>query len=194
MEYDEKALLMRIAQGDEEAFSHVFHQYRNKIYSIAFDLTDSTRISEEIVQDVFLKIWLKRASLCEVRSFRAYLFTIARNLVFTALRKSIRRERMESPGLQDAPDFYYSSEDQVLDKEYNALLKHAVNRLPAQQQQVYILMKEQGYKRDQVAVLLHLSPETIKTHLAQAMKSIRAYCLAHLEALLWLILPFVHKK
>jgi DNA-directed RNA polymerase specialized sigma24 family protein len=72
--YSEKDLLHLVAQGDKVAFTRLFNNYRNKIYTIAFELTESSATAEEIVQDVFLKIWLKRASLNEVTHFQAYLF------------------------------------------------------------------------------------------------------------------------
>ena len=89
--YTENELLRLIAEGDKNAFTQIYNNYRNKIYSIAFDLTESTAVAEEIVQDVFLKIWVKRDSLNEVEHFRAYLFTITRNYVFTALKRIARK-------------------------------------------------------------------------------------------------------
>jgi RNA polymerase sigma-70 factor (family 1) len=194
-EYDEKALLLLVTGGDEEAFTRLFHEYRNKIYSIAYDLTESASVSEEIVQDVFLKIWIKRESLGEVDSFRAYLFTITRNHVFTTLKKMVRRRNQEIPVGQETDETYYhGTEDQVLNREYARILRNAVDRLPERQKQVYVLIKERGVKRDAAAAALQLSPETVKTHLTQAMRNIRAYCLAHLDLFIGLILLVPSKK
>jgi RNA polymerase sigma-70 factor (family 1) len=189
-EYDEKALLLLVTRGDEEAFTRLFHEYRNKIYSIAYDLTESAGLSEEIVQDVFLKIWLRRETLGTVTSFRAYLFTITRNYVFTTLKKMARRRNLEMPVGQDTDESYKNNdtEDLMLNREYARILHEAVDRLPERQRQVYLLMKEKGCKREAAATLLHVSPETVKTHLTQAMRSIRAYCLAHLELFIGLFL------
>lgn len=186
--YSEQELLQRIAQGDEAAFAILYNNYRNKIYSIAFELTESTVIAEEIVQDTFLKIWLRRASFSEVTHFKAYLFTIARNYVFSALKHIARSQSIEQMAVQDIPLFYADTENQLVQKQYEEILKRAVDGLPAKQKQVYLLMKEKGYKRNEVADELQLSPETVKTHLAQAMRSIRAYCLAHIDTLLLLLL------
>ena len=67
--YNEEELLAFIANGDELAFTRVFDYYRDRIYSIAFKITHSTTVAEEIVQDVFLKIWLRRDHLIEIENF-----------------------------------------------------------------------------------------------------------------------------
>ena len=191
----EQELLQLITKGDEVAFAALFNNYRNKIYSIAYELTESTVIAEEIVQDTFLKIWLRRETLEDVTHFKAYLFTIARNYVFSALKSIARRQNMELKIVQHTPGFYSDTENRVIQKEYDAILKQAVNSLPPKQKEVYLLMKEQGMKRHEVAAALQVSEETVKTHLAQAMRAIRAYCLSHIDTLLpMLVLLFVKQR
>jgi RNA polymerase sigma-70 factor (family 1) len=186
--HTESDLLRQITRGDEAAFTQLFNNYRNKIYSIAFEITESTSTAEEIVQDVFLKIWLKRETLNEITHFQAYLFTITRNYVFTALRRIARNQYLEAQAATNAPLYLQDADKQLLNREYDTLLQDAVNRLPVQQRQVYCLIKEKGYKREEAAAALQLSPETVKTHLAQAMRNIRAYCLARLDVSIALIL------
>lgn len=186
--YNEHELLKLVAEGDKNAFTQIYNNYRNKIYSIAYELTESTGVSEEIVQDVFLKIWVKRDSLNEVEHFRAYLFTITRNYVFTALKRIARKESIEVNAMAGAPLYYHDTEDRVLNNEYTRILQAAIDRLPEQQKQVYNLIKKEGLKREEAAVALQLSPETVKTHLAQAMRSVRTYCLSHLEISIALII------
>ena len=187
-QYSEQELLLLIAKDDEVAFTILFNNYRNKIYSIAFELTESTVIAEEIVQDTFLKVWLRRETFGEVTHFKVYLFTITRNDVFSALKGIARRQNLEQIAAQDIPIFYSDTENQLVQKQYEEILKRAVDCLPAKQKQVYKLVKEKGYKRNEVADELGLSAETVKTHLAQAMRSIRAYCLAHVDTLLLMLL------
>jgi RNA polymerase sigma-70 factor (ECF subfamily) len=79
-----------------------------------------------------------------------------------------------------------NTEDYVINKEFTSLLQKAIERLPQQQKQVYKLMKEEDLKRGEVAELLHLQPETVKFHLAQAMKNIRTYCMLHLNVFIGL--------
>ena len=179
--YNEEELLAFIANGDELAFTRLFDNYRDRIYSIAFRITHSTTIAEEIVQDVFLKIWLRRGRLVEIENFNAYLFVITRNHVYKTLKQIAKNYELtaitEKDQLADTNDSAYL----VMEKEYNFLLQKAIDRLPSQQKKVYQYIKEKGLKREEAAGLLHLSPETVKYHLAEAMKNIRAFCMLYLD-------------
>jgi RNA polymerase sigma-70 factor (ECF subfamily) len=75
-----------------------------------------------------------------------------------------------------------------MDKEYRSLLKKAIDRLPDQQKQVYHLIKERDMKREAVADILQIQPETVKFHLAQAMKNIRGFCMVHLKTFMGTII------
>jgi RNA polymerase sigma-70 factor (family 1) len=180
--HNEKELLELIAESDESAFAKLFTHYRDRIYSIAFKLTKSTVIAEEIVQDVFLRIWLKRANLNEIQNFNAYLFIVTRNDAYKVLKGIARNYKIALLTDEDQSLMINDTGDLIMEREYNLLLQNAVNRLPNQQREVYSLVKEQGLKRDEVAHQLNIQPETVKFHLAQAMKNIRAFCLLYLSA------------
>jgi RNA polymerase sigma-70 factor (ECF subfamily) len=177
--HNEQELIFLISKGDENAFAKIFDIYKDRVYSVAIRLTHSTTVSEEIVEDVFLKIWIRRATLNEIENFNAYLFTIARNETYKILKQISRNYKLVSIENNQLLTFN-NSEDRLIEKEYTSLLNEAVRRLPSQQKQVYKLIKEGDLKRDQVALELNIQPETVKYHLAQAMKNIRAFCLLHL--------------
>lgn len=179
--HQEQELITRIAAGDEAAFTALFDAYKDRIYSIAMRLTRNPAVAEEIVQDVFLKIWLKKEGLAEVGHFRAYLFTATRNEVISAIRRLARRRVLVQEAAKTGTTEVNDTDSLLLDREYQQILRQAVEQLPPQQQKVYRLMKEQGLKRDQVAGQLGMSPETVKMHLSLAMRSVRAFCIARLD-------------
>ena len=192
--HNEKELLRLISQADENAFAKLFDYYRNKIYGVALKLTHSTTVAEEIVEDVFLKIWLRRATLNEIENFSAYLFTIARNKAYKILRQIAKNYRIVPLAENNQPLTHNNAQDYLVDKEYRSLLQKAIDRLPSQQKQVYQLIKERDLKRDEVAHQLHIQPETVKYHLAQAMKNIRTFCMLHLDIFIGFIIvlfPFL---
>jgi len=182
--HNERELLQMISQGDEQAFATVFDYYRNKIYGVALKLTHSTTVAEEIVEDVFLKIWTRRAMLNEIENFSAYLFTIARNETYKILKQIAKNYKIVLLSENNQSLVHNNTEDYLIHKEITSLLQKAIERLPHQQKQVYKLMKEEDLKRGEVAEILHLQPETVKFHLAQAMKNIRTYCMLHLNTLI----------
>lgn len=179
--YNEKELLALIADGNETAFTTLFGHYRNRIYGIAFKVSRSDTVAEEIVQDVFLKIWLKRAGLTNISNFSAYLFIITRNEVYLALNRIARNYKVSLLLGKEQPFAENDAEKRFMDSTYNNLLQKAIEQLPVQQKKVYKLIKIQGLKREETADMLHIHPETVKSHLAQAMKSVRNYCLMHLQ-------------
>jgi RNA polymerase sigma-70 factor (family 1) len=184
--HNERELLQMVSQGDEQAFATVFDHYRNRIYGVALKLTHSTTVSEEIVEDVFLKIWTRRVTLNEIENFSAYLFTIARNETYKILKQIAKNYKIVLLSENNESLIHNNTEDYLIDKEFTSLLQKAIDRLPHQQKQVYKLMKEEDLKRGEVAELLQLQPETVKFHLAQAMKNIRNYCMLHLNTLIGL--------
>ena len=188
MPNNEKELLALIAKGDEIAFSKLFFQFKDRIYSIAFKLTKSTIAAEEIVQEVFLKIWLKRASLTEIENFSAYLFIIARNDVYKGLKQIAQHH---TPTLRSVDSQLFvnnNTADYLMEKEHCQVLHMAIDRLPNQQKQVYQLVRNQGLKRNEVAIHLNLRPDTVKFHLAQAMKNIRTYYMQYFKAFIGFLL------
>ncbi|MGO4294533.1 RNA polymerase sigma factor [Chitinophaga sp. RAB17] len=184
--YNERELLLSLAKGNDNAFAEVFHHYRHRIYAIAFRLLGSTSQAEDTVQDVFLKMWLKRQELHEISHFKAYLFTVTRNHIFTALKLLAREQLMESE--LSATMVNNIREAAMIQKEYEQILLNAIAQLPPQQGLIYKLSKEEGLKRNEIADRLQLSPETIKVHLANAMRSIRAFCLARMDLNTFLLL------
>jgi RNA polymerase sigma-70 factor (family 1) len=180
--YNEHELLSRIAEGDETAFTHLFHTYRARVYTLAIRLTGENGISEEIVQDVFLKLWLKRERIPAIDNFPGFLVTVTQNTVYSAMRTMLRRKK-HTAEYQDIPSllFYHDTEDLLDEKDLRAIINQAINRLPPQQKQAYLLIKEDGLSRENAARQMKISPETVKAHLAQALRSIRVYCLHRLD-------------
>jgi RNA polymerase sigma-70 factor (ECF subfamily) len=187
---DEKMIAL-IIEGDESAFTEFYAYYHPMVYGIALKITHSTALSEEIVQEVFLKIWLKRSDLASIENIAGYLFIIARNHVFKVLKQIARNYKTILLEENDNVFAHNNLENTILEKENNLLLHKAIERLPHQQKQVYNLIKDQGLKREEAAEILKLKPETIKFHLAQAMKNIRSYCAFHLDLIAVLCLFFI---
>lgn len=179
--FDEKALVLSIASGDQKAFEVLFDYYRNRIYTVALALTESEQAAEEIVQDVFVKVWLKRGELHAVEKMESWLFVVARNMVFSYLRSEsakIRNRQRHVGENWDLAGVWQESTDNIGEKELRALLSQAVDQLPVQRKRVYLLNKEEGLKQQAIAEQLNISTQTVKKHLQLAIRSIRAYIIA----------------
>src|SRR5690606_31275885 len=132
------------------------------------------------------KIWIGREALAEVRNFRAYLFVASKNHALNCLKRIARERVMKEEWAQ--------GETQVQDPDpatpaYDALIDEAIDRLPPQQQKVYLLSRHERLKYAEIAARLELSRETVKKYLQLAVNSIRLY-IQNRSALLWLLLFF----
>lgn len=186
----EQKLLLQVAKGDQLAFNKLFDLYHPTVHSTALKLTGDSLLAEEIVQDTFLKVWLKKEELPSIANFKGWLYTIARNFTFNALREAkTERERIlrfmeEALTVEEPP-----ADTQLKEKEFAAILSEAITRLPEKQRETYRLIKEEQLKRNEVAEKLQVSPETVKWNLEQAVKKVRAHCLVHLHQMpkIWLL-------
>lgn len=182
----EKDLLQSLAHNNSAAFEILFNRYKNRIFSIAHKFTHCAITSEEIVQEVFLIVWLKRSRFSKVEHFNAYIFTITKNLVYKYLREKARHFITDE--CIQLTQSAYDAETLFIEKECGQVIVQAVKKLPLQQQKVYALVKEVGLKRNEAAKILHVSPDTIKFHLAQAMRNIKTYCAMYMNAVLFVLL------
>lgn len=165
----------QIAGGDETAFRSLFDTYWEHLYSVALMLTKSEALAEDIVQEIFLKIWNKREELPEVEKPEAYLFIIARNHIYNVLKQRQREEQYRKHIIDWFEGAKENPENDLLFKESAALVQQAIGKLSSQQQTVYKLVHEQGLSYKEVAEQLNISPNTVKNHLVSSLKQIREF-------------------
>jgi RNA polymerase sigma factor (sigma-70 family) len=122
---DERLLLSGLKDGNERAFAVIYELYAGKIYQRLLNLIKHEDIADSILQDVFLRIWEKRHQIDPDQPFKAYLFKIAENLVYDHFRKLSRDLRMQARLKQVMTELYTHSEEDLLKKENDALLKQA---------------------------------------------------------------------
>lgn len=185
--YQEQEWLNQIAEGDEVAFKALFDAYWDHIYSVAMCLTRSVQLAEDMVQEIFLKIWLKREQLTAVRDFENYLFIVARNHIYNTLKKEHLEHRLRQPILDWFEGQRESPEQQLLLKESNELIEQAINRLTPQQQTIYRMTREQGLSHEEVASILNISTNTVRNHIVNSLKTMREYLKAHASPMLLIL-------
>lgn len=166
----ESDLLALVAGGDERAFAELFECYYRQLGEYVYRLTESIVVSEEIVQDVFIKIWQKREILASLDSFTYYLFILSKNQTLNYLRKVAKEKIKQTEWLKA---FDENSDGDYLLEEYHNLIDNAVEKLPPQQKKVYQLTRIERLKHEEVAEILGLSVETVKKHAKLAIKAIK---------------------
>jgi RNA polymerase sigma-70 factor (family 1) len=183
---DERELLMQVASGNEHAFRQLFTRHHQQLGGHMLRITNSIELAEEVVQDVFVKIWFTRESLVRVDNFKAYLFVISKNHALNCLKK-LAKERAMIKQLEDVGAGSLNPEMAGTDMYYN-LLDEAIDQLPPQQQKVYLLSRHGRLKYTEIADQLELSRETVKKYLQIATVSITEYVHEHLEVIVLLLI------
>lgn len=171
--YNERELLVLIADGNESAFRQLFDVYRQKIYALGLHLTHADFLAEEIVQDVFLRIWVSREKLRDVIHFHAYLKVITRNVAFDYLR-TIATEKLASRDMLAQMDQHVPSvEHQAAAREYEQMYLQAIETLSPQRRKTYLLSRQLGLKNEEIAQQMQISIHTVKENLKLASRQIR---------------------
>jgi RNA polymerase sigma-70 factor (ECF subfamily) len=173
----ETALLLQcVAAGEEKAFEQLFISYKDRVYEIALLYTESAFLAEEILQDIFVQVWQKRAGLPSVSDFSSWIFILTRNRSFNVLRDIARASTNNRLLAQHFPVTGAEAADaRLLSSEAGKLVQEAMERLTPAQRQAFELFKLKGFSREETALQMGISPNTVKVHLLQAMRTIRAF-------------------
>ncbi len=168
----EKQLLQQISRGDKAAFATLFYAYNDKLYSFIYRITTAKHLSEDILQDVFFKIWNKREQLQDVNSFSAFLFTVAKHHTLNQLKR-MAKETLITQREANARLNANTPEEQLQFKNLKNALKEIIDTLPLQQQKAYRLSRDQHLKQEDIARHMQISVSTVQNHLNRALKTIR---------------------
>lgn len=155
------------------AFENIFNKYQGPIYRMALKYMRSEQLAEEVVQEMFLNLWINRTKLGHVEAFNAYLFASARNMMKGAVRKILtsRDRESEYAAVRETQD---SSLDDSMHRDHClTLITDAMKVLSPQQHEIFRLAKVQGLSLDDVAMEMNISKRTVKNHLTRAMKTLR---------------------
>ncbi len=182
---NEKELLLLLKEGNEPAFENIYKLYSSRLYGNIYRMVKSESDAQEILQEVFVKIWKNREGIDPEKSFRSYLFRIAENKVYDFFRKVVRDKKMQARLLVVATEHYDHIEELVLRKENNDLLFKAINSLSPQRQQVFRLCKLEQKSYEEVSRKLGISTSTISDHIVKANKAVREYLFDNIEVLLY---------
>lgn len=174
--HSDLALFELTTRGDQEAFTALYTKYHQGIYNFLLRMIKVPALAEDLMQDVFLKIWEDCQNLHVTVSFSSYLYQAARHKAIDALRRIAREPFLEdevkhrlSSGLDEFthPDYEW--------RQYESLLNRAIDALPPQRRRAFELVRQEGKKYEEAAALMGITRNTLKQHLSLAVDSIRQF-------------------
>ena len=175
----------------EQQFKKLFERHKQPVHDYARTITGSHEVAEEIVQEVFIRLWGKKGSYDGIENIDYYIFRIARNECMRYFKKAA----VETHLLQDLQKRMTTENNNITDyinyKETVALLDGAIASLSPQRQKVYQLSRRQGLRIDEIAAEMQISYNTVRNHLVEALRQIRHYFLKNLSVSLVLIVHLI---
>jgi RNA polymerase sigma-70 factor (ECF subfamily) len=186
--YDITTLLEQVSQDNEEAFRKVFDHYKAPFYATAFRMTHAAGTAEEIVQEVFVMLWVKRKLAARAKNPEGYVFTILHNCIYAHFRKLAQERLLRSKAGQAEEESESPVESLLLEKEHRGIIENVISRLPPQQKIIYKLAKQEGMSREDIARQLNISPNTVRNHLAAAVVHLRNSLKKNASALIWAVI------
>lgn len=171
---DEKQLLTLIKQGDQNAFKTIYDLYWDRVYYFCTLYLNNISSVEEVVQEVFVKLWEIRTFIKENESFKGLLFIITRNIIFNHSRKKVN-ENFYKMTVIDSFQETDSIEDELEVKDLKMYIDKLVSELPPRQQEVFILSREKYLSYKEIAFKLRITEKTVERHINEALKTLRKH-------------------
>lgn len=171
---DDKHLLIRLRKGDKDSFRALYELYGPQLLSFARRLTGDPDIAEDAVQNVFMRLWIRREGIDENRSVCNYLQVSVRNEIYAHFRSAFnaRRERMSQEG-NEFPDISSDIEKDLSAQEMEDIVGRAVENMPERRREIFVMSRRLHLSNAQIADQLGLSVRTVEKHIELALKEIR---------------------
>jgi RNA polymerase sigma-70 factor (ECF subfamily) len=166
-------LISRIKEGDESAFRIVFDLYSSKLYAFSYRFLKEKEPCQEVVQEVFLNLWINRAKLDTQYPIAPYLYTITRRLTLNVLRHVATSQSAMNKMWLNVKKVSNETEEEVFLEDLSRFTEQVLSKMPKQQQLIFRMSRHQELSYDEIAEELNLSRNTVKNHLVAALKTLR---------------------
>ncbi|MDR0394839.1 MAG: RNA polymerase sigma-70 factor [Tannerella sp.] len=167
----ETACLKKLAKGDHRSYEILFLYYHPRIHHFLCGFIKNDEEAFDMTQDIFYKVWENRLSMGEVTSFKAYLFTMARHMIYNNYEHNLVKEKYTISQLQLEEE--YNPEEEFFAKELSLLIDLVIEQMPEQRRRIFKLSREKGLSGDEIATRLNISKRTVENQISNALKDLR---------------------
>lgn len=196
MAESEAGLFAGLRDGDQDAYLEIYNKYHARLYHYILKYVKVPELAEDVLHDIFLKLWEVRAQIKPELAGTGYLYRISRNYIFKLMKKIATDEELRRRVVTAISELAAEGSDETLEwREYSGLLNHAIEHLPPQRRKIFQLCRMEGKSYKEAAEILGISHNTVKEHMVHAMKFIKEYFYKNTDIVLGLlILNFTHMK
>jgi RNA polymerase sigma-70 factor (ECF subfamily) len=165
---DDGALLLQLKEGDKTAFDEIFNRFADPIHTYISKRLDGSEEADDVLQEVFIRLWKKRQSIVIQSSFRNYLYTMVQHCIADHLRAAKRKKYTLTANMPEHTEERPQPDEQVQYKQVYFIWKGAMNKLPGQMRRIYAMKNEEQLSVKEIASELQLSEQTVKNQLHTA--------------------------
>lgn len=177
----EKLLVSELKNGNEKAFRQLFDLHYQDIYGYSISILKSKEAAEENVQDVFMKVWQNRETLNIDQSFKAFIFTIARNQAFNFLNKAANEAILKEAIFYESQKSHDYGDYSIREEDCKKLRKEAMKQLPPKRKQIFKMSRKKGMSYEEISQELGISINTVRNQMSKALESMRVFFQVHDE-------------
>lgn len=175
-------LVERFKSGEKEAFRELYELFAPKVKSLCLRLSITSDESNDIVQDVFVQVWMHRQDIDPNQSFVGYIFMIAKNMIYNKVRHQQYIRQYEQ---QSEPEYHQPEIEKRMD--LRKIMLRAIDDLPEACKQIYKMSRMEGNTNSAIAEKLNISKSTVENQINKALKRIKQVLEEHGYKLKWLI-------
>lgn len=170
----EDLLISKLKEGNKQAFELLYEKYSGKLYnSISLMLYDKD-LAKDITQSTFLTIWEKRSLLDSRKNFSAYLYTIARNLVYKETERLILKNKYIESGKEEISMFENSTIEDDLNSRYiENKIRELIDDLPEVPKEIFTLKREENLSNKEIAFRLNVTERAVEAHFYRTLKYLK---------------------
>ncbi|HEY0274261.1 MAG TPA: RNA polymerase sigma-70 factor [Chitinophaga sp.] len=184
----EAALVGRLREGDETAFREIYNFYWHRQYRLALFKLGNREVAEELTQEIFTSLWLRRHVLDSTQPIARYLFGAMRNQILNVYRKNVSHDKyLTEITRQSGPQLIADDPfEQIMSADLYRAIMQQLDQLPDKCREVVLLSRVKGYSIQQIAEELRISPKTVNNHMVKGLKVLRLTLRNILPFALWL--------
>lgn len=184
-------LVLLLTQDDEAAFSELYVRYKDKLRYFCLSLLKSGEEADDIVQEIFIRIWESRSFINPDLSFSSFLYTLARNRILNYFRDADIDMKVKQILALKNPTEENVIESDMIYAEYKNMLYEAIETLSPQRKKIFNMSREENLSHKEIAAQLGISVNTVQEHISESLRSIKSYFLKHTDISLSLLMFFV---
>jgi RNA polymerase sigma-70 factor (ECF subfamily) len=165
-------LIEALRKGEQAAFDELYRRHWRKVYALAYQKLRKRELAEELVQDLFVSLWMRRESLQINGALDAYLGMATRYLVIKFFQKErSRQEYAQQAALQ--PLSANPTEDSIFFDDLQQIIEQEINKLPEKCRHVFQLSRQSNLSQKEISLRLDISEKTVENHMTRALRLLR---------------------